>query len=324
MRDTPDHRGLAVSVFPELRAAGTDLSERRRSGVSTGPIREIEPTDDMFDIVWRDDGGVRIGSCVTIASLAADIHCRAAYPGLTEAALGLATPQIRNVATIGGNLAQRSRCWYYRHPQLACLKKGDPVCSARGGNHLYGVNFDLGPCVAPHPSTLACAFMAYDALVTTSARAAITAETLMGDAGDGTRDNGLAPGEVIHFIDLPAPVAGERAAYKRVTSRARAEWPLVEAVIRIALKDRRVTAMRIAIGGVAPVPLRLPGVEAIAAGGLLDARLITAVARATTAGAQPLPMTGYKTALLEGLVSDILTQLAAGIQSADAAKRSPR
>lgn len=313
MRDTPDDDGRAeISEFPELRAAGTDLSERRRSGVSAGPMRQIEPTDDMFDIAWREDGGVRIGSCVTIASLAADVHCRAAYPGLTAAASGLATPQIRNVATIGGNLAQRSRCWYYRHPQLACLKKGDPVCSARAGNHLYGVNFDLGPCVAPHPSTLACAFMAYDALVTTSARTAISAETLMGDGWDGTRDNSLVPGEVIQFIDLAAPVAGERAGYKRITNRARAEWPLVEAVIRVVLRDRRVHAMRIAIGGVAPVPLRLPGVEAIAAGGLLDARLIAAVARATTAGAQPLPMTGYKTALLEGLVADILMALATG------------
>ena len=312
MNAAMDYGRLLHSLQPELRAGGTDLSERRRSGVSTGPIRQIEPTAEMLQIAWGPDGGLRIGSYVTIAKLAADARCRATYPGLTAAAQGLATPQIRNVGTIGGNLAQRSRCWYYRNPHLACLKKGDAVCSARKGNHLYGVNFDLGPCVAPHPSTLAAALMAYDALVTTSVRGAIPAETLIGDGSDGTRDNTLAADEIIQFIDLAAPVAGERAAYQRVISRAHAEWPLVEAVIRIVLTERRVAMVRLAIGGVAPVPLRLPGIEAMATGELLDAGLIGAVARATTAGAQPLPMTGYKTALLEGLVVDMLTQLATG------------
>ena len=308
-----DHARTLHSLQPELRAAGTDLSERRRSGISAGPIVQIEPSAEMLEIAWREDGGARIGSYVTMASLAADDACRAAYPGLTAAAQGLATPQIRNVGTIGGNLAQRSRCWYYRHPHMACLKKGDPVCSARKGNHLYGVNFDLGPCVAPHPSTLAAALMAYDALVTTTARTAISAETLIGDGSDGTRDNTLAPDEIIQFIDLAAPVEGERAAYQRVISRAYAEWPLVEAVIRVVLGEgRRVRMMRLAIGGVAPVPLRLPGIEAMATGEVLNAPFIAAVARATTAGAEPLPMTGYKTALLEGLVIDMLTQLATG------------
>ena len=310
MNTRMDHALALHALQPELRAAGTDLSERRRSGLSAGPIRQIEPSADMLQIAWREDGGLRLGSYVTIADLAADGRCRAAYPGLAAAAQGLATPQIRNVATVGGNLAQRSRCWYYRHPQLACLKKGDAVCSARQGNHLYGVNFDLGPCVAPHPSTLAAALMAYDAVVTTTARSAVPAETLIGDGSDGTRDNTLAADEIIETIDLPAPVAGERAAYQRVISRAYAEWPLVEAVIRIVLDERRVAMARIALGGVAPVPLRLPGVEAMAVGNVLDAGLIAAVARATTAGAQPLPMTGYKTALLEGLMLDMLTKLA--------------
>lgn len=307
-----DHERSLAALQPELRASGTDLSERRRSGISAGPIIQIEPDEEMLQIAWREDGGVRIGSYVSVAGLAADGYCREEYPGLSGAAQGLATPQIRNLATIGGNLAQRSRCWYYRHPQLACLKKGDAVCSARTGNHLYGVNFDLGACVAPHPSTLAVALMAYDATVTTTAREAISAETLMGDGSDGTRDNSLAADEIIRFVDLAAPVPGERALYKRVISRSHAEWPLVEAVIRIVLTDRRVDTMRIAIGGVAPVPLRLPGLEAMASGESLNPGLIGAVARATTAGAQPLPMTGYKTALLEGLIADMLTQLVSG------------
>ena len=98
-----------------------------------------------------------------IAAIAADARLTAAYPGIAAAVAGLATPQIRRVATLGGNLAQRSRCWYFRNPRIDCLKKGGSACPAREGNHLYGVAFDLGPCVAPHPSTMATALMAYDA-----------------------------------------------------------------------------------------------------------------------------------------------------------------
>src|SRR5450755_5183827 len=94
---------------------------------------------------WGADGSLRIGACTTIAAIAADTRIGGAYPGVAAAAGGLATPQIRHLATLGGNLAQRSRCWYYRNPHIACLKKGGNECPAREGNHLYGVVFDLGP-----------------------------------------------------------------------------------------------------------------------------------------------------------------------------------
>ena len=129
---------------PELLAAGTDLLERHRSGVSRGPITEIVRTAAKTRIGWKANGAATIGSLVTIAEIAGDPRLALAYPGLAAAAGGLAMPQIRNTGTIGGNLAQRSRCWYYRNPHMACLKKGDNTCPARPGNHLYGVIFDLG------------------------------------------------------------------------------------------------------------------------------------------------------------------------------------
>ncbi|HYM04250.1 MAG TPA: FAD binding domain-containing protein, partial [Stellaceae bacterium] len=108
----------------ELRAGGTDLSERRRSGLSTGPLKDLTPSPAMTAIAWGADGALRLGAAVTIAAIAGDQPIGAAYPGLAAAAAGLATPQVRHLATLGGNLAQRSRCWYYRHPHLDCLKKG--------------------------------------------------------------------------------------------------------------------------------------------------------------------------------------------------------
>ena len=126
---------------------------------------------------------------------------------MAASAQGLATPQIRHLATLGGNLAQRSRCWYYRNPHIACLKKGGSDCPARSGNHLYSVAFDLGPCVAPHPSTMAAALLAYEATIDTDQRSGLTIGDVLGDGTNGAADNALLPGEMIRSIELPAPLA---------------------------------------------------------------------------------------------------------------------
>jgi xanthine dehydrogenase YagS FAD-binding subunit len=292
----------------EFRAAGTDLSERRRSGVSRGPLVDIVPTAETIGIAASRAGALRIGASTTIAAIAASARIAEAYPGLAAAASGLATPQIRQLATLGGNLAQRSRCWYYRNPHFSCLKKGGAGCPAREGNHLYGVAFDLGPCVAPHPSTMATALLAYDARVDTTKRKALTIEQLLGDGSNGAADHALAPGEMIAAVELPPPLGGERAAYKRAIGRTHAEWPLVEVVLRVVVAKGSFRTVRIAAGGIAPVPLRLLAAESASQGAPVSPATIAAAARAQTSGAKPLPMTRYKLNLLEGLVQDLMEQ----------------
>lgn len=299
----------ATSLAPEFRAAGTDLSERRRSGVSRGPLIDILAKGET-SIGWGQDGAATIGASTTIATIAADARVIAAYPGLAASAQGLATPQIRHLATLGGNLAQRSRCWYFRNPHIACLKKGGRECPARAGNHLYGVVFDLGPCVAPHPSTMAAALLAYDAKVSTDRRSGLSIAELLGDGRDGRADHALAMGEMIKEITLPAPVTAERARYRRAISRTYAEWPLVELCARAVVADGVFTLVRLAAGGIAPVPLRLAAAEAALAGRPANAATIADAARLATSGAKPLPMTSYKLDLLSGLVRDLLEQLA--------------
>jgi len=294
----------------EFRAAGTDLSERRRSGVSRGPLVDIVVTAETIGIATGRTGALRIGASTTIAAIAASARIAEAYPGIAAAANGLATPQIRQLATLGGNLAQRSRCWYYRNPRVACLKKGGADCPARGGNHLYGVAFDLGPCVAPHPSTMATALLAYDARVDTTERKALTIGQLLGDGSNGAADHALAPGEMIAAVELPPPLTGERAAYRRAIGRAYAEWPLVEVVLRV-VANGAFRMVRIAAGGIAPVPLRLSAAESASQGAPVSPATIAAAARAATSGAKPLPMTRYKLELLEGLVLDLLEQCSA-------------
>jgi len=291
----------------EFRAAGTDLSERRRSGVSRGPLIDIAAAER--GVTWRDDGAASIGALTTIAAIAADPLIKSAYPGLAASAQGLATPQVRHLATLGGNLAQRSRCWYFRNPHIACLKKGGDTCPARTGNHLYGVAFDLGDCVAPHPSTMAAALLAHDAHVVTNYRSGLMIAELLGDGSNGKADHALAAGEMITSIVLPTPLTAERAAYKRAISRTYAEWPLVEICARVVIADGVFRVARLAAGGIAPVPLRLVDCETALQDKPANAATIADAARLATSGAKPLPMTGYKLDLLEGLVRDVLEKL---------------
>lgn len=302
---------LTREQIPEFRAAGTDLSERRRSGVSRAPLIDLTALPDMVDIKWGGDGGARIGALTTVAEIASDARVADAYPGLAAAAVDLATPQIRHIATLGGNLAQRSRCWYFRNPHITCLKKGGPTCPARNGNHLYGAAFDLGPCVAPHPSTMAAALLAYDATITTSFRQNLTVTQLLGDGTNGNADNTLNAREIIKSIQLPSPVSEERAVYKRAISRTHAEWPLVELVVRAVVSAGHVAFVRVAAGGIAPVPLRLSGVEAAMHGAATTVSSVTHAAEQSTIGANPLPMTRYKLVLLRSLVEDLLGTLIA-------------
>jgi xanthine dehydrogenase YagS FAD-binding subunit len=294
----------------EFSAAVTDLSERRRTGVSRGAIVDLVASAETTGVVWGTDGAARIGASTSIGAVAADAQILRAYPGLAAAAGGLATPQIRHLATVGGNLAQRSRCWYYRNPHFDCFKKGGSDCPSRAGNHLYGVAFDLGPCVAPHPSTLAAALLAYDATVATDKRSGLSIADVLGDGKNASSDHALGSGEIIKSIQLPPPLANERAFYKRAISRTHAEWPLAEVVVRAVVTGGKFETLRVTAGGIAPVPLRLTGVERAATGAAANAATAEVAAKHAIAGAKPLPMTGYKLDLLQGLVRDLLGRFA--------------
>jgi xanthine dehydrogenase YagS FAD-binding subunit len=302
---------IAAEPGAEFRAAGTDLSERRRAGISRGPLIDLKGSPEMTGVEWSTDGAARIGALTTIDDIVANCEIAAGFPGLAAAASGLATPQIRHLATIGGNLAQRSRCWYFRHPQIPCFKKGGSNCPARDGNHLYGVAFDLGPCIAPHPSTMAAALLAYEATATTSLRQDLPIAQLLGDGSDGRVDNRLEPGEIIKSIQLPRPVAGERALYKRAISRIHAEWPLVELVVRAVIFGGSFRLIRIAAGGIAPVPLRLLAAEAALQDATATMASVAEAAQRSIKDATPLRQTRYKVDLLRSLVLDLLGSLVA-------------
>ncbi|WP_159943225.1 MULTISPECIES: xanthine dehydrogenase family protein subunit M [unclassified Nocardiopsis] len=293
------------------RAGGTDLTACLAAGVlEPAPVVDLAGVRELHGVEWLPDGAARLGALTTVDELAADPRLAGAYPALAATARELATPQVRNAATLGGNLLQRNRCWYLRNPAFDCFHTGGDSCPARGGDHLYGVVVDQGPCVAPHPSSLAVALLAYDASVLVAgADEQERAVADLYDAAAPARDHVLEPGQVLVSVRLPVPREGERAAYRRATGRSRAEWPLVEAVTRVVLHEGRVSHAAVAVGGVARTPLRLPGVEAALTGARPGRHWGPEVEESLAALADlcsPLPATGYKVDLMRATVRDVL------------------
>ena len=306
-----------------FRAGGTDLQERLRSTNAAPRILDLMGIDDFVGIRFgagqglvedatgaaaagdesgdagdgagqhdgggehhvRLGGGTRIGAGTRMSVVADGLI--ESYPALAKTTASLATPQVRAVGTIGGNLLQHTRCWYARHPDLSCFKTGGYSCPARDGRHLYGVVFDTSDCVHPHPSSMAMALLLYDAEVAVAGAGRRTVAELLGDGSDPRRDNLLGEGEVVTAVHLPQPWEHERAAYFRSISRFEAEWPLVEAVCRVRLADDgSVADCGIGVGGVAPVPLRMRHAEDLLRGAHLDHDTIVAVSQ-EAADAEP-------------------------------------
>ncbi|MFE4637398.1 FAD binding domain-containing protein [Streptomyces sp. NPDC056773] len=316
MSTEPALTDLSAAVLArggELRAGGTDTTARQRSGIAPGPFTDLDGAAGLRGCTPLPGGGLRIGALTTLAELVTDPRVRSGWPALAVSAGTAATPQIRAAGTLGGNLLQRNRCWYYRNPHFSCLQKGGSGCPAREGDHHFGVVSGNGPCVAPHPSTLAMALLTYDAGAEVHGESPRTVAALYGD-GDGLHraDHLLAPDRILTAVLLPPPLPGERAACHRATSRAQGEWPLVEAVARLALDGDGVTVTHAAVaaGGVARVPLRLLEVEAALIGRKVAPGLLADAAATVLARCRPLPQTGYKATLFRDTVLEVLERAA--------------
>jgi xanthine dehydrogenase YagS FAD-binding subunit len=287
------------------RAGGTDLVARAGTHRAEGPFVDLREVAELRGVSHRPDGSALVGATTTIAEVAEDAVLSERFPGLVAAAGALATPQIRAVATIAGNLLQRNRCPYYRNPAFSCLQTGGEACAARNGEHLHAAVIDQGPCVAPHPSSMAVALLAYDGVVHLADGTQMPVADLY-DGTDPARDHRLAPGRLITAIEVPPPTPGEGSAHHRAAGRALAEWPLVEAVARVACTDGVVTEAVVAVGAVARTPLRLTEVERALAGTRADDGPPQAAMDLIDGLCSPLPGAAYKVTLLRASVSEVL------------------
>ena len=302
-------------------AAGTNLLDLMKGGI-TGPSRlvDISHLPDLDQIEDLADGGVRIGALVRNADLACNRAFARRFPAVAEALLSGASAQLRNAATVGGNLLQRTRCAYFYDVASACNKR-DPGsgCDARGGeNRLHAVMGWSESCIATHPSDFCVPLVALDAVVEVEGKAGrreIPLETfhrLPGDAPE--RESMLEPGEMIVAVRLPAEAANftAHARYLKVRERTSYALAVVSAAAALRVEDDTIADARLALGGVAMKPWRAREAELILAGARADSSLFHRAAEAALAGAKPSGDNGFKIELARRIVVRALTLAAAG------------
>jgi len=259
-----------------------------------------------LDRIDSDESGMRIGALVKLKQLTTERVILTNYSALADAAREAATPQIRNLATVGGNLLQRPRCWYFRNPDVDCLKKGGLRCYAKDGLHRYHSIVGGGPSYIVHPSNLAVALVALSAsakLVGASGERTVELEQFFVLPNkDPLRENVLEPGEVMTEIRLPAPERATRSVYIEAREKQSFDWPLVSVAAVIATENGIVRDARIVMGAVAPIPWRSKEGERALMGMHLNEETAADAAEAALRQATPLPQNRYKVPIAKALV----------------------
>lgn len=238
------------------------------------------------------------------------------FPALAAAAAQSATPQIRNMATVGGNLLQRPRCWYFRSEDFVCRKKGGTQCYAQDGENQYHAIFGNDLCAIVHPSSLATALVAYEArlrLVSAGGKERDVAleDFLTRPENDVTRENDLAKGELLRSINVGVSQKA-RSAYLRQGEKESFDWPLAEVAVVLDLKDGKCVHASVVLGAAGPVPWRAKAAEKVLLGSAVDDAAARKAAKAALEGATPLAKNGYKLAIFEALVRRAILAAAAG------------
>jgi xanthine dehydrogenase YagS FAD-binding subunit len=298
-----------------VMAGGTDLLSCLREGVfAAEKIVSITGVDDLHGIKGTSDGGLRIGALTTITEVSENPTIMKSYSGLAQAALNVASPQLRNQGTIGGNLCQKPRCWYYRG-DFHCLRKGGAVCYAMSGENQYHAIFGYDKiCAIVHPSDIAPALIACGAAVRVvgpSGSRLVPVEALhVLPKVDVKRETVLEPGEIISEIIIPKPAEGTKSSYRKVRARRSWDFALVGAAFAVEFKDGKVHKARAVFSGVAPVPWRSKELEDVITGKKLDAHTVSKAADMAVKNAEPLEGNEYKVAMLKGLVEEELLTLA--------------
>ncbi|MFD5137995.1 FAD binding domain-containing protein [Streptomyces sp. NPDC058378] len=307
-----------LDADPDARflGGGTNLVDLMKTGVERPgrlvdvrelPLDRIEPTGD---------GGLRIGATVTNSDLAAHPEVRRRYPALTQAVLAGASGQLRNMATVGGNLLQRTRCGYFADVSGPCNKRvpGSGCPAIEGEHHNHAVLGASGHCVATHPSDMGVALTAFGAVVeyeTADGAGRLPLGEFYLPVGDTPHlETALPAGALITGVTLPAAPVAANSRYRKVRERASYAFAIGSIAAALDVRDGVVHEVRLAFGAVASRPWRARVAERALTGGRADAGAFAAAADAELAAARPLPHNGYKVTLMRNLVVAVLSELA--------------
>jgi xanthine dehydrogenase YagS FAD-binding subunit len=302
----------------ELLAGGTDLHDMQKEYVAQ-PTRVVSLTGiNALGTIQIDDKTARIGAGAKLAAIADHPRLKELFAALTTAAGEIGGPQIRNMGTLGGNLCQRNRCWYFRDEHTPCLLKGGQRCYALDGENKYHAIFTQGQrCVIVNPSTLAPALLALGASVNIlgpkGRRSIDIAKFFKAPASSADREHTLDPNEMV--LDVTVPVRGLASASYEVRHKQAYDWPLVQAAVAFAggRNGAKATGVKIVLGHVAPTPHLAEAAARALEGHEISEATAAAAGRAAAEGAKPLSQNGYKIKLVEVAVKRALL-LAAGMK----------
>ena len=291
---------------------GQDLLARMKDYV-TQPDRLVN-VKNLDATVTRVNGGLKIGSAMKMVDLAEHADIARMYPAVAAAAIEVGTPQIRNQGTVGGNINQRPRCWYFRNEEFVCYKKGGNRCFSPEGENQFHAIFGSGPSYIVHPSSLAVPFVAYDAtfrLVGPRGERMVKAADYftMPTKENVERENVLEPDELLTHVILPAP-GNLRSGHYEVRYKASHDWPIAFATVLLEMNGSTAKSARVVMGAVAPVPWRSKDAEQALAGKPITAETAAAAAEAALKGAEPLSQNGYKVQVAKTAVERAILQAA--------------
>ncbi len=299
-----------------IHAGGTDLLGCLRDEIfGAEKLVSIGQLKTLRGISPASDGGLRIGSLTTIAEIENHKTLRERYSALAQAASEVGSPQLRNQGTIGGNICQKPRCWYYRG-EFHCLRKGGDTCYADQGENQFHCIFGGDGCYIVHPSDTAPALVAFEAVVRVNgpggSRLVPIAKFHVPPGENVQKETILKLNEIVTEILLPPPAKGLRSSYRKVRARRSWDFALASMALTLQFDGDKIVRARVVLGGAAPIPWRSKEVEEVITGKRLDAETVTRAAAAAVKNAQPLKQKGYKIPLFRGMIEEELTAMARG------------
>lgn len=294
-----------------VKAGGTDLLDLMKEGiVAPDRIIDLSRIPGLDKLSYDDKTGLQFGPMVTIAGLENSAEVKKHYPALWEAAAHAATPQLRNMATMGGNLMQRPRCWYFRSSAHKCRKKGGVPCFARPGENEFHAIFENSLCPCVHPSSLATALLAYDGKVELTGpkgvREVPLGEFFIPSNVKVTQETVAESKEIITNIMLPPVDANTRAVYLKMGERESYDWSIADVAVVLKMDGKICRDARIVFGAAAPTPLRRPAAEDMLKGKAINEKLAASIAKKAVEGATPLRQNRYKVKLFENITKQLI------------------
>ena len=298
------------------KAGGIDLLDLMKEGlVKPSTIVSIKSIPGLDKISFDEREGLMIGANVTLAELESDSTVKQKYLALNLAVAHAGTPQLRNSATLGGNLAQRTRCWYFRSIDHECYRKGSGTCYAQKGENEFHAIMNNGSCASVHSSSVSTALMAYNARVQITAADGTSKEVAMEDffvhpEVDSGNESILKSGDLITGVVIPTPASGTKSYYIKYGARESHDWAMADVAVVAEISGGKCKNAEVVLGAAAPVPIKSDGAAKKLVGKTLTESAARAAGKASMKGATPLAGNEYKVPVFETIVKRAILKLA--------------